>query len=192
MGTPAFHTPSGVSEPQTPPPPGDDSPSSPRAWRWPATGDTVLPPLNMQRGCSQPADGTSLSSQAPGQQECQSKGNSRRGRGLSQLGRVRQGTSSRGQPGGGWPPLGGGWGASRSTGTHMSRLLYPEHCWSCWTRRGPGQALLSRSPQAYPAGSAACHPSPSKAAVQCFGHDGPGTAPRRCTLLTAGTASPSH
>lgn len=82
VGTPAFHTPSGVSEPQThthPEPPGDDSLSSPRAQRWPATEDTVLPPLKMQRGCSRPADGTSLSSQAAGQHECQSEGNSRHG-----------------------------------------------------------------------------------------------------------------
>lgn len=63
----------------TPEPPGDDSLSSPRAQRWPATEDTVLPPLKTQRGCSRPADGTSLSSQAPGQHECQSKGNSRHG-----------------------------------------------------------------------------------------------------------------
>lgn len=53
----------------------------------------------MQRGCSQPADGSSLHSQAPGQHECQSEGNSRRSRGLSQLGLVRQGTPARGQPG---------------------------------------------------------------------------------------------
>lgn len=132
--------------------PGDDSLSSPRAWRWPATEDAVLPPLNMQKGCSQPADGTSLRSQAPGQHECQSEGNSRRSRGLSQLGLVRQGTSSRGQLGGGWPPLGGG-RASRST-------LYPGHCWSCWMQIGPGQALLSRSPWAYLAGSAAQPPKP--------------------------------
>lgn len=101
-GAPAFNTPSGVSEPQTPrspPAPGDDSLSSPRAWRRLAAEDIVFLPPNMQRGCSQPADGTSLHSQAPGQRECQSKGNSRRSPGLSQLGLVRQGTSVRGQPG---------------------------------------------------------------------------------------------
>lgn len=57
-----------------------------------------LPTSDRQRGSSQPADGASLRSQASGQQECQSEGNSRRGPGLSQLGLVHQGPSSKGQP----------------------------------------------------------------------------------------------
>lgn len=86
-------------------PPVGSQPQAPRApaplltqsTEAPAAQDTVFPPPNRQGGCSRPADGTSLGSQAAGQSECQSKGNSRRGRGLAQLGLVRQGTSSKGQ-----------------------------------------------------------------------------------------------
>lgn len=134
--------------------------SSPRAWTRPASEDAVLPPPNRQRGSSQPAGGTSLRSQAPGQRKCQSKGNSRHGQGLSQLGLVRQGPSSKGQ--------------SRmrvaSPGCRASRrqpracrdhLLYPGHC------RPPGQREAHAGPalwepavpswQPRPHG----HPSPS-------------------------------
>lgn len=93
-GAPAFHTPSGVSEPQTPPAP---SPHPERRGGW--LPRTVSFHLRTCSGCSQAAHGTSLHSQAPGQHEGQSKGNSRHGGGLSQLGCVHQGTSARGQPG---------------------------------------------------------------------------------------------
>lgn len=110
--------------------------------------DSVLPPPSMQTGCSQPADGTSLRSQAPGQRECQSEGNSRRGRGLSQLGLVRQGTSARGPLGGGWPPQAG------ALDPHEATSSIQGTAGTTGTQRGPGRALLSRKE---PLG----HPSPS-------------------------------
>ena len=110
--------------------------------------DSVLPPPSMRAGCSQPADGTSLRSQAPGQRECQSEGNSRRGRGLSQLGLVRQGTSARGPLGGGWPPQAG------ALDPHEAASSIQGTARATGTQRGPGRALLARKE---PLG----HPSPS-------------------------------
>lgn len=154
--------------------------SSPRAWARPASEGAVLPPPNTQRGSSQPAGGTSFRSQAPGQRECQSKGNSRRGRGLSQLGLVRQGPSSKGQsrmrvasP--------GGRAGRQQPGACRDPLLYPGH------HRPPGHR---EAPQSLPSGS-------PKSPASSLGHAATRAPPGRSSVVPSEsqpetTPAPAH